>query len=92
MNIVAGLDTPTAGSVRVAGYDLATMSQRQQLAYSRRVVGFIFPQTSRNLLPYLTGQAKQGSRSVAVRYRVYRERRVRPDCRWADGASLRLTG
>jgi ABC-type lipoprotein export system ATPase subunit len=56
MNILAGLDTPTAGSVRVAGYDLAAMNARQRLAYRRRVVGFIWQQTSRNLLPYLTAQ------------------------------------
>jgi ABC-type lipoprotein export system ATPase subunit len=56
MNILAGLDTPTAGSVRVAGNDLAAMTSRQRLAYRRRVVGFIWQQTSRNLLPYLTAQ------------------------------------
>ena len=56
MNILAGLDTPTAGSVRVAGHDLAAMSARQRLAYRRRVVGFVWQQTSRNLLPYLTAQ------------------------------------
>ena len=56
MNILAGLDTPTAGSVRVAGDDLAAMTSRQRLAYRRRVVGFIWQQTSRNLLPYLTAQ------------------------------------
>ena len=56
MNILAGLDTPTAGSVRVAGIDLAAMKARQRLAYRRRVVGFIWQQTSRNLLPYLTAQ------------------------------------
>src|SRR6516165_7734459 len=33
MNILAGLDTPTAGSVRVAGNDLAAMNGRQRLAY-----------------------------------------------------------
>jgi putative ABC transport system ATP-binding protein len=54
MNILAGLDTPTAGSVRVAGNDLAAMSARQRLAYRRQVVGFVWQQTSRNLLPYLT--------------------------------------
>lgn len=54
MNILAGLDTPTAGSVRVAGHDLASMSSRQRLAYRRSVVGFIWQQTARNLLPYLT--------------------------------------
>src|ERR1700684_1577815 len=56
MNILAGLDTPTAGSVRVAGQDLAAMNARQRLAYRRRVVGVIWQQTSRNLLPYLTAQ------------------------------------
>jgi ABC-type lipoprotein export system ATPase subunit len=56
MNILAGLDTPTAGSVRVAGDDLAAMSARQRLAYRRQVVGFVWQQTSRNLLPYLTAQ------------------------------------
>jgi len=54
MNILAGLDTPTAGSVRVAGHDLATMSARQRLGYRRSVVGFVWQQTARNLLPYLT--------------------------------------
>jgi ABC-type lipoprotein export system ATPase subunit len=54
VNILAGLDAPTAGSVRVDGHDLATMSARQRLAYRRHTVGFIWQQTSRNLLPYLT--------------------------------------
>jgi ABC-type lipoprotein export system ATPase subunit len=54
VNILAGLDTPTAGSVRVASHDLAAMSSRQRLAYRRSVVGFIWQQTARNLLPYLT--------------------------------------
>jgi ABC-type lipoprotein export system ATPase subunit len=56
INILAGLDTPTAGAVRVAGHDLATMSGRQRLGYRRRVVGFIWQQTARNLLPYLTAR------------------------------------
>ena len=55
MNILAGLDAPTAGQVRVAGHDLGSMSARQRLLYRRSVVGFIWQQTSRNLLPYLTG-------------------------------------
>jgi ABC-type lipoprotein export system ATPase subunit len=54
MNILAGLDAPTAGSVRVAGHDLAAMSPRERVSYRRTTVGFIWQQTSRNLLPYLT--------------------------------------
>jgi ABC-type lipoprotein export system ATPase subunit len=40
----------------VAGNDLAAMNARQRLAYRRQVVGFVWQQTSRNLLPYLTAQ------------------------------------
>ncbi|HUA28359.1 MAG TPA: ABC transporter ATP-binding protein [Streptosporangiaceae bacterium] len=55
MNILAGLDRPTAGTVRVDGHDLSTLSGRARLSYRRSVVGFIWQQTARNLLPYLTG-------------------------------------
>ncbi|MEU0787491.1 ABC transporter ATP-binding protein [Streptomyces sp. NPDC006173] len=54
MNILAGLDTPTAGAARVAGRDLLTMSSKDRLRYRREVVGFVWQQTARNLLPYLT--------------------------------------
>jgi ABC-type lipoprotein export system ATPase subunit len=54
MNILAGLDAPTAGSVRVSGLDLASMNARERLGYRRGTVGFVWQQTSRNLLPYLT--------------------------------------
>lgn len=54
MNILAGLDTPTAGAARVAGRDLLTMTAKDRLRYRREIVGFVWQQTSRNLLPYLT--------------------------------------
>jgi peptide/nickel transport system ATP-binding protein len=54
MNILSGLDTPSAGTVRVAGYDLGALSPGQRLGYRRAVVGFVWQQASRNLLPYLT--------------------------------------
>ena len=54
VNILAGLDTPTAGRARVAGHDLGTMSARDRLSYRRTTVGFIWQQAYRNLLPYLT--------------------------------------
>jgi ABC-type lipoprotein export system ATPase subunit len=60
MNILAGLDVPTAGSVKVAGQDLAAMNSRQRLAYRRQTVGFIWQQTTRNLLPYLTSEQNVG--------------------------------
>src|SRR5512138_1025627 len=54
LNILSGLDVPTAGRARVAGWDLLRMTTTDRLAYRREVVGFIWQQTGRNLLPYLT--------------------------------------
>ncbi len=54
MNILAALDAPTAGSVRVAGHDLTTLTPRDRTQYRRTAVGFVWQQTERNLLPYLT--------------------------------------
>ncbi|WP_442815532.1 ABC transporter ATP-binding protein [Streptomyces sp. NBC_01207] len=54
LNILAGLDVPTAGSAAVAGYDLLELSARDRLRYRREAVGFVFQQTARNLLPFLT--------------------------------------
>ncbi|MEJ3743019.1 ABC transporter ATP-binding protein [Actinomycetes bacterium KLBMP 9797] len=56
LNILSGLDVPTAGVARVAGYDLLTMTAKQRLRYRRHTVGFIWQQTGRNLLPYLTAR------------------------------------
>jgi ABC-type lipoprotein export system ATPase subunit len=54
MNILAGMDSPTAGKVRVAGHDVGALSGRDRLGYRRTVVGFVWQQAVRNLLPYLT--------------------------------------
>ena len=56
MNILAGLDTPTAGTVWVADHNLGAMTAKERLAYRRTTAGFIWQQTSRNLLPYLTAR------------------------------------
>ena len=54
LNVLSGLDVPTAGRATVAGWDLQRMSSRDRLAYRRSVVGFVWQQTARNLLPYLS--------------------------------------
>jgi ABC-type lipoprotein export system ATPase subunit len=56
LNILSGLDVPTAGIARVAGNDLLTMTAKTRLRYRRKVVGFVWQQTARNLLPYLTAR------------------------------------
>jgi putative ABC transport system ATP-binding protein len=54
LNILAALDQPTGGQAVVAGHDLLTIGARERLAYRRSTVGFIWQQTSRNLLSHYT--------------------------------------
>ncbi|WSK91470.1 ABC transporter ATP-binding protein [Streptomyces sp. NBC_00597] len=54
LGVLAGLDVPTAGSATVEGYDLLAMSAKDRLRYRREAVGFVWQQTARNLLPFLT--------------------------------------
>jgi putative ABC transport system ATP-binding protein len=54
LNILGGLDRPSAGTVNVAGYNLLKIPERKLVKYKREVVGFVWQQTSRNLIPYLT--------------------------------------
>ncbi|RDV44264.1 ABC transporter ATP-binding protein [Leifsonia sp. ku-ls] len=56
LGILSGLDKPTAGSVSVAGRDLLALGNRERVHYRRHTVGFVWQQTSRNLLPYLTAR------------------------------------
>lgn len=56
LNILAGYDTPSAGTVKVGEYDLLNMTDREVVEYRRGEVGFIWQETSRNLFPYLTAQ------------------------------------
>ena len=56
LNVIGGLDTPSAGSVLVAGWDLLMMDDQERVNYKRQVVGFVWQQPSRNLLPYLSAR------------------------------------
>lgn len=66
LTILSGLDIPTAGSARVAGHDLLAMTERDRVEFRRHSVGFVWQQTERNLVPYLTAAENiQLARSVA---------------------------
>ncbi|UCD09086.1 MAG: ABC transporter ATP-binding protein [Dehalococcoidales bacterium] len=54
LNILGGLDNPTAGKVMVGERDLVNISARDLGIYRRKDVGFVWQQTGRNLIPYLT--------------------------------------
>jgi ABC-type lipoprotein export system ATPase subunit len=54
LNILAGLDVPSAGRALVGGRNLLTMTSSDLVTYRRKEVGFIWQQTSRNVMSYLT--------------------------------------
>ncbi len=54
LNMIGGLDRPSAGSLTVAGSNLFTMTEKQLVLYKRNTVGFVWQNNGRNLVPYLT--------------------------------------
>lgn len=54
LNMLGGLDRPSAGRITVAGQNLLLFSDKELARYRREQVGFVWQQTSRNLIPYLT--------------------------------------
>jgi len=56
MNILGGLDRPSAGRIWVENLDLLNMSDAALDHYRRTMVGFVWQQGGRNLIPYLNAQ------------------------------------
>ena len=54
LNMIGGLDRPSAGSLLVGGKNLFTMTEKELVIYKRDTVGFVWQNNGRNLLPYLT--------------------------------------
>ncbi len=52
LNLIAGLDRPTAGTVQVDGVDLGSMAEGERARWRSRTIGFVFQ--SYNLVPVLT--------------------------------------
>jgi putative ABC transport system ATP-binding protein len=52
LGLLAGLDTPTAGRVRINGHDLAALDEDGRAALRARMLGFVFQ--SFQLLPAMT--------------------------------------
>ena len=56
LNIIAGLDRPSAGRIIVDGKDLLKFDDRQLKIYNRETIGFVWQNSARNLIPYLTAR------------------------------------
>jgi ABC-type lipoprotein export system ATPase subunit len=54
LNILGALDTPSAGKAMVGEWNLARLTAADRIRYQRDVVGFVWQNVSRNLVPYLT--------------------------------------
>lgn len=54
LNMIGGLDRPSAGKLYVDGRNLFQMTEEQLVEYKRSTVGFVWQNNARNLLPYLT--------------------------------------
>ena len=54
LNMIGGLDRPSAGSLLVGGKNLFTMTEKDLVVYKRDTVGFVWQNNGRNLLPYLS--------------------------------------
>lgn len=54
LNMIGGLDRPSAGTLFVDGKNLFTMSEKELVEYKQRTVGFVWQNNGRNMLPYLS--------------------------------------
>jgi len=52
LNLIGGLDTPTAGTVKIAGVEIGTLTSRKLTAWRAQNVGFVFQLY--NLIPVLS--------------------------------------
>ena len=80
MNILGGLDIPSAGKCNVAGHDLTRLSEGQRIRYRRYEVGHVWQQSGRNLLPELSiavnVEEPQMLRGAGLGYRRKRAREL----------------
>ena len=54
LNLIGGLDRPSAGKLYVDGLDLFKLNEKQYVKYKQETVGFVWQNNARNLFPYLT--------------------------------------
>ena len=75
LNLIAGIDSPTAGSIRVAGEDIVALGETARAAWRARTIGFIFQ--FYNLMPVLTAAENVELPLLLTRlHKAERKRRV----------------
>lgn len=56
LNMLGGLDKPSAGTLLVNGRNLLKFTEEDYMLYKRNMVGFVWQNNARNLVPYLTAE------------------------------------
>lgn len=54
LNMIGGLDRPSAGRLIVDGKDLFKLGEKELVEYKKNTVGFVWQNNARNMMPYLT--------------------------------------
>lgn len=54
LNMIGGLDRPSAGKLWVDGKNLFTMTEKELVLYKKDTVGFVWQNNGRNMLPFLS--------------------------------------
>ena len=54
LNMIGGLDRPSAGKLWVDGKNLFTMTEHELVNYKKDTVGFVWQNNGRNMLPFLS--------------------------------------
>lgn len=54
LNMIGGIDRPSAGALFVDGKNLFTMTEKELVRYKRDTVGFVWQNNGRNMLPFLS--------------------------------------
>ena len=54
LNLLGGLDQPTAGTIEIGGVDITTLSESELIDFRLRNIGFVFQ--AYNLIPVLSAQ------------------------------------
>lgn len=76
LNMLGGLDRPSAGKLYVDKKNLFTMSEKELVNYKRSTVGFVWQNNGRNLLPYLTAYENI---MMPMELNSYKEKKERAD-------------
>ena len=90
LNILGGLDVPSAGMVVVGTRNLLKISGKDLIDYRRNDVGFVWQQTSRNVIPYLTAYQNVELPMILLGWSIKKRRRRAEEMLEAVGLAHRM--